>query len=76
LAVIGVVTSVVGAFYYLRIIRLMYFEETDTPLDPGVPTTNRLVLAVSLVVVLLFFVGLGGLLDAADGAAMALVASG
>jgi hypothetical protein len=34
------------------------------------------VLAVSLVVVLLFFVGLGGLLDAADGAAMALVASG
>lgn len=76
LAVIGVVTSVVGAFYYLRIIRLMYFEETDTPLDPGVPTTNRLVLAVSLVVVLLFFVGLGGPLDAADGAAMALVASG
>merc|ERR1711965_90049 len=33
LAVIGVVTSVVGAFYYLRIIRLMYFEETDEPLD-------------------------------------------
>ena len=32
LAVIGVVTSVVGAFYYLRIIRLMYFDD-DTPLD-------------------------------------------
>jgi len=35
LAVIGVVTSVVGAFYYLRIIRLMYFEDVDDPLDPG-----------------------------------------
>ena len=76
LAVIGVVMSVVGAFYYLRIIRLMYFEDTDTPLDPGVPATNRVVLGVSLVVVLLFFVGLGSLLEAADGAAMARVASG
>ena len=76
LAVIGVVMSVVGAFYYLRIIRLMYFEDTDNPLDPGVPATNRVVLGVSLLVVLLFFVGLGSLLEAADSAAMALVASG
>ena len=76
LAVIGVVMSVIGAFYYLRIIRLMYFEDTDTPLDPGVPATNRMVLGVSLFVILLFFVGLGSLLDAADGATMALVASG
>jgi len=76
LAVIGVLMSVIGAFYYLRIIRLMYFEDTDTPLDPGVPATNRMVLGVSLIVILLFFVGLGSLLDAADRATMALVASG
>ena len=76
LAVIGVVMSVIGAFYYLRIIRLMYFEDTDTPLDPGAPATNRRGLGVSLFVILLFFVGLGSLLDAADGATMARVASG
>ncbi len=27
LAVIGVLSSVVGAFYYVRIIRIMYFDE-------------------------------------------------
>ena len=73
LAVIGVVTSVIGAFYYLRIIRLMYFDYTDTPLDAGIPVANRMVLGVSLAVVLLFFAGLGSLLGAADTAAVALI---
>ena len=27
LAVVAVVTSLIGAFYYLRIVRLMYFED-------------------------------------------------
>ena len=73
LAVIGVVTSVVGAFYYLRIIRLMYFDDTDTPLDAGIPVANRMVLGASLAVVLLFFAGLGSLHGAADTAAVALI---
>ena len=29
LAVIGVVTSVIGAYYYLRIVKLMYFDEPE-----------------------------------------------
>src|SRR3546814_17999151 len=33
LAVIGVLTSVVGAFYYLRIIKIMYFDDATQPLD-------------------------------------------
>src|SRR3546814_2647669 len=33
LAVIGVLTSVVGAFYYLRIIMIMYFDDATQPLD-------------------------------------------
>jgi NADH-quinone oxidoreductase subunit N len=32
LAVVAVLASVVGAFYYLRIVKLMYF---DDPVDPG-----------------------------------------
>ena len=38
LAVFAVLTSVVGAFYYLRIVKLMYFDEPtdDTPIAaPG-----------------------------------------
>jgi len=33
LALIGVLTSVVAAFYYLRVIKLMYFDETPAPID-------------------------------------------
>ena len=29
LAVIGVLTSVIGAFYYLRVIKVMYFDEPE-----------------------------------------------
>jgi NADH-quinone oxidoreductase subunit N len=37
LAVVAVLFSLIGAFYYLRIVKLMYFDEpTDTaPLEPG-----------------------------------------
>jgi len=73
LAVIGVVMSVVGAFYYLRIIRLMYFEDADAPLDADVPVSNKLVLGVSMTVVLLLFAGLGSLLGSAETASIALM---
>ena len=61
LAIIGVLTSVVGAFYYLRIIKLMYFEDADAPLDEGVSRQNRLVLVASLAFIILFFLGIGQL---------------
>ena len=76
LAVIGVVMSVVGAFYYLRIIRLMYFEEADAPLDAGINMSNRLVLGVSMAVILLFFAGLSGLLTSAGTASLSLMSVG
>ena len=34
LAVIGVLMSVVAAFYYLRIVKFMYFDESGRPFDP------------------------------------------
>ena len=61
LAIIGVLTSVVGAFYYLRIIKLMYFEDADAPLDEGMSRQNRLVLVASLAFIILFFLGIGQL---------------
>ena len=74
LAVTGVVMSVVGAFYYLRIIKIMYFEDADEPLDADIPVANKIVLGVSIVAILMFFVGLSPLLNSANIAASALMA--
>ncbi|MRG55612.1 NADH-quinone oxidoreductase subunit NuoN [Phyllobacterium sp. SYP-B3895] len=58
LAIIGIVASVVGAFYYLRIIKIMWFDE---PAGAFVPMAGelRLVLGVSGLLVL-FYVFVGG----------------
>jgi NADH-quinone oxidoreductase subunit N len=61
LAIIGVLTSVIGAFYYLRIIRLMYFEDSDAPLDDGASHQNRMILIISVGFILLLFFGIGTL---------------
>jgi NADH-quinone oxidoreductase subunit N len=71
LAVIGVLTSVVGAFYYLSIIKVMYFDEPLTPLDP-VRVELRTVLAVTGVFNILFFALPGPLVSAATTAAKSL----
>jgi NADH-quinone oxidoreductase subunit N len=71
LAVIGVLTSVVGAFYYLSIIKVMYFDEPLTPLDP-VRVELRTVLAVTGVFNILFFALPGPLVSAATAAAKSL----
>jgi NADH-quinone oxidoreductase subunit N len=36
LAVIGVIASVVGAYYYLRIVKIMYFDEPAEAFEPAV----------------------------------------
>src|SRR5215470_7116209 len=64
LAVIGVLTSVVGAFYYLSIIKVMYFDEPIAKLDP-VRVELRTVLAVTGVFNVLFFAFPGPLVSAA-----------
>ena len=61
-------------FYYLRIIKIMYFEDSEAPLDQDVPLANKLVLGMSMAVILLFFAGLNSVIDAANTATMALMA--
>jgi len=34
LAIIGAISSVISAFYYLRIIKVMYFDEAEETIDP------------------------------------------
>jgi NADH-quinone oxidoreductase subunit N len=71
LAVIGVVTSVVGAYYYLAIVKTIYFDEAAEGFQ-RMPAGVRLVLAVAGLANLLFFVYPGPLLDAATAAAKSL----
>ena len=61
LAIVGVLSSVVGAFYYLRIIKLMYFDESNTPLDVEFKNHNRLVTFLSVIFIIFFFLIIGPL---------------
>ena len=72
LAVIGVVSSVVGAFYYLRIVKVMYFDEPVEELDSPVRRELGTVIAVSGLFTLLFFLWPAPILNGAAQAAAAL----
>src|ERR1700761_2926380 len=71
LAVIGVLASVVGAFYYLTIIKVMYFDEPLAKLDP-MRMELRTVLAVAGIFNIFFFVYPGPLVSVATAAAKSL----
>ena len=74
LAVSGVLTSVVGAFYYLRIVKYMYFDDAAEPFDGPIGRDMALVLTGSSAIILLLFIFPGPLLNAAAAAAAALIA--
>ena len=67
LAVIGVLTSVVGAYYYLRIIKIMWFDEPAGAFQP-MAGELRVVLGLSGAFVL-FYVLIGGPIGAMAGTA-------
>jgi NADH-quinone oxidoreductase subunit N len=71
LAVIGVVASVVGAFYYLRIVKVMYFDEPTGAFDRPLAPELKAVLLVTAVVTMFFFL----LPDPVAGSAAAAAAS-
>ena len=71
LSVIGVLTSVVGAYYYLLIVKVMYFDEPLMKLDP-MRVELRTVLAVTGLFNLLFFAYPGPLVSVATAAAKSL----
>ncbi|OFX11137.1 MAG: NADH-quinone oxidoreductase subunit N [Alphaproteobacteria bacterium RIFOXYD12_FULL_60_8] len=73
LAVIGVLTSVVGCFYYIRLVKVMYFDEPVEGFDKP-NTTVKVLLTVATAVVLFFFVVPAPLLNSAQAAAAVLFA--
>ncbi|MCG7899582.1 MAG: NADH-quinone oxidoreductase subunit NuoN [Candidatus Thiodiazotropha lotti] len=70
LALVGVAFSIIGAFYYIRVVKLIYFDqpEDETPLSIGVDTQVMLSInGLSMLVLGLFPAGLLSLCAAAIG---------
>ncbi len=74
LAVAGVIASVIGAFYYLRIVYLMYFGQEKAPLDGDIGTVQWGLLMGSAAIMLVGVINLFGVDGAAAIAAQALAA--
>jgi len=73
LAVIGMLASVVGAYYYLRIVKIMYFDAPAEPFERQIGSGMTAILGVSALFTLLFFIWPAPLLAGADAAAQALL---
>jgi NADH-quinone oxidoreductase subunit N len=71
LAVIGVVTSVVAAYYYLVIIKIMYMDEPARPFAP-IPLKLQAVLGAAGLFNILFWFYPAPLIEAASAAAKSL----
>ena len=56
LAVIGLVTTVVSAFYYLRIVKIIYFDESKISFQNVKNLPLKFVLLTSSLIILLYFV--------------------
>jgi len=72
LAVAGGVASVIGAFYYLRIVYYMYFGQPGATLDRSLPIPGRLALLLSAALMLFGVGNLFGISQIADLASGAL----
>jgi NADH-quinone oxidoreductase subunit N len=71
LSVIGVLASVIGAYYYLVIVKVMYFDEPAAAFEP-MPRALKVVLGITGLFVILFFAYPSPLVSAAAAAAKSL----
>jgi NADH-quinone oxidoreductase subunit N len=72
-AILGVLASAVGLFYYLRLVVVMYFQEPAPAFDKDVGLGSRGILVLAGAVALLFIVAASPVITAADAAAKALL---
>ena len=62
LAVFAVMMSLIGAFYYLRVVKVMYFDEPITATTVSAPLDVRVVLSINGALVLVLGLLPGGLM--------------
>ena len=70
-ALVGVITSVVGAYYYLRIVKVIYFDDAKPAFDKGDAGVRGVLLISALFVLVLSFLP-APLFDSAAAAAKSL----
>lgn len=63
LAIFAVMMSLVGAFYYLRVVKVMYFDAPQVPVHPiSAPADVRVVLSINGALILILGIAPGGLM--------------
>ena len=62
LAVLAVIFSVIGAYYYLRVVKLMYFDRADPPPEIGTDLQVRMLVSLTGLAVLALGFAPGGLI--------------
>ena len=56
LAIVGLISTVISAFYYLKIIKIIYFDEAKEKFDQENYIGLKITLALSTIIVLMYFV--------------------
>ncbi len=66
LAIMGLITTVISAFYYLRIIKIVYFDEPKEAFESSQNLGLKISLFFSTIVILIYFIYPSFLIDAAS----------
>jgi len=56
LAILGVISSVISAYYYLRIIKIIYFDENKSSNLQFIASSSSLILLVISIIIISFFI--------------------
>jgi NADH-quinone oxidoreductase subunit N len=72
-AILGVLASAIGLVYYLRLVKVMFFDEPADALDGQAGLGSRAIMILSGAVALLFIFAASPVLNAADAAARSLL---
>ena len=75
LAVFAVIMSLIGAFYYLRLVKVMYFDKPITATQVSAPFDVRVVLVINGALVLLLGLFPAGLMKLCTDAILRALAS-
>jgi len=63
LAIVGLLSTVIAAFYYLRIIKIIYFDEEREKYDEDHSFWLKFSLSVSTILILIYFIFPGQIID-------------
>ena len=66
LALIGLITSVISAFYYLRIIKIIYFDKPAKQFDENNDFNIKIPVIVSTLIILIYFIYPSSLINLVD----------